>query len=51
MIARAPIIFVLLVTVLATESTAEVVYTLVSPNEQLNGYFGDSVSGARILGT
>jgi hypothetical protein len=38
--------FALLVTVLVGESITEVLYTLVSPNEEASGYFGGSVSGA-----
>jgi hypothetical protein len=37
---------VLLVAVLAAAGTAEVLFTLVSPNEQSTGHFGHSVSGA-----
>jgi hypothetical protein len=46
MIARASLTSVLLVTVLVATSTAESLYTLVSPNEEEDGYFGNSVSGA-----
>jgi hypothetical protein len=46
MIGRASLVFVLLVTVLAVASTAQVLYTLVSPNEEEDGLFGLSVSGA-----
>jgi len=45
-IARVPAVFVLLVAVMASTSTTEVLYTLVSPNEEQLGYFGWSVSGA-----
>ncbi len=46
MIARTPLTFALLVTMLAAASTAQVMYTLVSPNEEAAGFFGHSISGA-----
>jgi hypothetical protein len=46
MIARVSIICILLVNVLGAKSSAQVLHTLISPNEELYGYFGRSVSGA-----
>jgi hypothetical protein len=46
MIARTTILCILLVNVLGTKSSAQVLYTLSSPNEEPYGQFGSSVSGA-----
>jgi hypothetical protein len=45
MAAKAALVSGLMVTILAPAGTAEVLYTLVSPNEEEEGFFGYSVAG------